>query len=165
MCEGFEVHGLLPENVAKRVLEPRQQRTSQPLYFSRRNLKQTRRIIVNEDKLERELDEKGFAICFPEELSLKEQINLINKHEVIMGMQGAALHSILFDISPKRNIVCFGNQGGFCTNYSIIDAIKSVKSVYISALEKDANIFNLGKQNRILDLDIALDGLRDLGLL
>jgi Glycosyltransferase 61 len=165
--EGFEVHKLLPENVAKAVLKTKLQQTSQPLYFSRRQLNKNRRAVANEDKLEKELNHKNFAICYPETLSLEEQIHLINKHEVIVGMIGSALHNILFDISQNRNIVCFGNKNGFNfnTNCLMIDAIKSVKSVYIAALEREEKIVNIGKENRILDLDIAIEGLRNVGLL
>ena len=86
-----------------------------------------------------------------------------------MGTRGSALHSILFDISPVRNMVCFAGKKAPCRNQLIIDTIKSVNSIYIGALQKDPNS-NCSKpqrwsQNLILDLDIALNGLREQGLL
>ena len=165
--QGFEVHKLIPENLAKNLLQKRQQRTSQPLYLSRTKLKRKKRLIVNECKLERELREKGFSICNPEKLSLKEQVHLFNKHEVIIGTQGSALHGILFDVSPVRNTVCLGRKKAPHSNQLIIDAIKSVNSIYIGALEEDPNCSKTKgwTKNQVLDLDIALDGLRELGLL
>lgn len=165
-CEAFEAHKLLPENVAKSLLPEKLKMTSQPLYFTRRFLNPNLRLIVNESKLEKELYKSNFAIYSPEKLSLKQQIYLINKHEVIIGSIGSALHNILFDISPKKNLVCFGNQKYINTNYLIIDAIKSINSVYISALKKDLNCSKTkSHQNKILDLDIAIDGLKNLGLI
>ncbi|MDJ0742796.1 MAG: glycosyltransferase 61 family protein [Xenococcaceae cyanobacterium MO_167.B27] len=165
-CEGFEVHKLLPESVAKNLLPKKLKTTSQPLYFSRRYLDPKKRLIINESLLEEKLSKSGFAIVYPEKLSLQEQIELINKHELIVGTLGSALHSILFDISSQRNLVSFGTQEELNTNYLIIDAIKSVNSIYISALQKDPNCFKTtSNRNRILDLDIAISGLQKFGLI
>ncbi len=165
-CEGFEVHKLLPESVAKNWLPKKLKTTSQPLYFSRRYLDPKNRLIINESLLEEKLSKSGFAIVYPEKLSIQEQIELINKHELIVGTLGSALHSILFDISSQRNLVCFGNQEEFNTNYLIIDAIKSVNSIYISALQKDPNCFKTkSQQNQLIDLDIAINGLQKFGLI
>lgn len=149
------------------MLQESQQRTSQPLYLSRTKLHKKNRLVANELELENKLREKGFLICYPETLTLKEQINLINKHEVIVGTRGSALHSILFDISPVRNIVSFAGKKAPCRNQLIIDNVKSVNSVYIGALGKDPNCSKAQRwsQNLILDLDIALDGLKEHNLL
>ncbi len=166
-CEGFEVHKLLAESVAEKLVSKKLKTTSQPLYLSRRYLNQNARLIINESKLEEKLSKSGFAIVSPEKLSLKQQIDLINKHEVIIGAIGSALHSVLFDISSQRNLVCFGSQERIRTTYLIIDAIKSVNSIYISALQKDPNCFKTKKshQNQLLDLDIAISGLQKFGLI
>ena len=165
-CEGFEVHKLLPESVAKTCLPKKLKITNQPLYLSRRSLLKNKRLIINESKLEEKLYENGFAIVSPEKLSLKQQIYLINKHEVIIGAQGSALHSIFFDISSLRNLVCFGNQEEMRTTFLIIDAIKSVNSIYISALQQDPNCYKKSsQQNQHIDLDIAIDGLKKFGLI
>ena len=151
------------------MLQTRGQTTSQPLYFSRTKLSQRKRLNINERKLERELRKKNFFICYPEELSLKEQIHLINKHEIIIGTLGSALHGILFDISPVKNMVCFGQKETLNIAFLIIDAIKSVNSTYIGALElkENSNLSKtrIAKQNRILDLDVAIEGLKNIGLL
>ncbi len=166
-CEGFEVHKLLPESVAKNWLPKKVQTTSQPLYLSRKHLHKNARLIINESLLEEKLSKSGFAIVYPEKLSLQEQIYLINKHEVIVGAIGSALHSVLFDISSQRNLVCFGSQERIRTTYLIIDAIKSVNSIYISALQQDPNCLKTKKsrQNQLIDLDIAIDGLKKFGLI
>ena len=165
-CEAFENHKLLPENITKSVLSARPS-TSQPLYFSRRLLNSRQRKVINEYELEKKLHDNGFAICFPEKLSLQQQIYLINKHEVVVGVIGSALHNILFDTSPRRYIVYLGDRGYINTNFLMIDAIKSANSVYIGALKKDRNCSkdNSNSQNRIIDLGVAIEGLRKFNLI
>jgi len=167
--EGFEVHKIIPENVANRVLQTCVQKTTnQPVYLSRSKLNRKFRQITNEDKLEILLREKGFLICYPEKLSLQEQIQLVNKHEVIIGSLGSAFHSILFDVSSTRNSVCFGLKEQFInSNYFIIDAIKSVNATYIAALEQDPDCTHTEPwlQTNILDLEVAVNGLKHIGLL
>ncbi len=133
---GFEVHRLIPENVPERLLVTPPECSSQPLYFSRRSLSKQLRLIVNKDKLERQLAEKGYAIARPEKLTLERQIYPINKHEVIIGSLGSALHSALFDTSPQsgRNIVCLSYKDSSHTSYLLMDAIKKLNSTYMHRL-------------------------------
>jgi hypothetical protein len=58
-------------------------------------------------------------------------------------------------------------SSGINPNYLIIDAIKSVNSGYINALKKDPNCQKEESftKNQILDIEIALDGLRHLSLI
>ena len=164
-CEGFEVHKLIPENVAKMLLPQKMEKTGQPLYFSRTKLGRNVRLVINESKLEERLSNLGFAIVYPEKLSLRQQIHLVNKHEVIIGTKGSALHNIIFDISDQRNLVYLGSPF-INTNYLLFDAIKSFNSVYISALQTEKNFLkNTNKRNAILNLDIALNALKDIGLI
>jgi capsular polysaccharide biosynthesis protein len=166
--EGVDVHRLLPENVAEQILRTTPERTSQPLYLSRRRLGKGLRVVVNERILEENLRARRFLVVCPERLSLDQQIHLINKHEVIMGMRGSALHGMLFDLSPERcrNMICFVDErGNFDANFLIIDAIKSIKSTYIGALKPiGPPAHRPDRQNRVLDLDIAIGALKEIGL-
>ncbi len=176
-AEGFEAHKLITESVAKGLLETdsiTQEKTSQPIYFSRRMLTKKKRSIVNESHLEQELVKNGIAICYPEQLSFRQQVFLINKHEVIMGTMGSALHNILFDIShDKKSMICLGYKDHMYINYLIIDALKNVDSTYIAALDKDleseknSKIDNQGfdKQDRVIDLDITKHRLKAIGII
>lgn len=167
-CEGFEVHKILPENVAERLLHQEHDRTSQPLYFSRSKLNRRLRHVVNETVLEQELIKRGVAICHPELVTLSEQIRLVNRHELIIGSLGSALHSVLFDVSSSRNLVCLGSKEKFVnTNYLMIDAIKSVNSVYVGALERDPSCDETAwwSQNRLVDVGLVVSVLQDVGVL
>jgi Glycosyltransferase 61 len=165
--EGFSVHKLLPESVAQTILPTKLNKTMQPLYISRAKFisNNSSRSIENEKILEEKLRDKNFAIAYPEQLSLEEQIYLINKHEVIVGVCGSALHNILFDISNKINLICFADKDRIHPNFLLIDAIKQSNSIYISTLKRDNNE---GKpeyrQNRVIDLNSAISGLKESGL-
>ena len=41
-------------------------------------------------------NKKGFVIIYPEELSINEQINIINSAKTIAGFSGSALHLSIF---------------------------------------------------------------------
>lgn len=64
-------------------------------------------------------------------------------------------------------MVYFGDREHINTTFLMIDAIKSVNSVYVGALEKDLNCqkVKFHRQNRVIELGIALEGLRQLGLI
>jgi hypothetical protein len=168
--EAFEVHRLLPENVAAKLLPPALERTSQPLYMSRRLLDGNKRQIIHEDLLEERLRARGFQIVYPERLSLEQQVHLINKHDVLVGTLGSALHGILFDVSPvaQRNMICLSYRDQIHPNYLLIDAIKSVNSTYVGALERIeglAQARSYSDENRAVDLDVTFAALKDIGLL
>ena len=167
-AKAFDIHKLLPEIVAKNCLQSSVPTTSQPLYFSRRKLAKNLRLISNEFEFESKLQESGVAIAYPEELSLEQQIYLVNKHQVIMGCMGSALHNIFFDLSSDRNLVVLGDDTKINLNYFTIDAIKSVNSVYISALQKDPKCTKRTYEcfhDRVIDVESTLLALRKLNLI
>ena len=163
---GFDVHRLIPESVAERLLVRTPKRTTQPLYLSRTKLPPGMRRTANEDKLETILSDKGYAIAHPEKLPLQRQIYLLNKHECIVSMMGSALHGALFDISPEscRHIVCLSYKQLIANNYLIIDAMKKVTATYIGSIDRMYS-GERWQENHSLDLEAALRGLRQTGLL
>ncbi|MDJ0742595.1 MAG: glycosyltransferase family 61 protein [Xenococcaceae cyanobacterium MO_167.B27] len=172
--EGFEVHKILTQNIAKQVLSTKltqNKKTSQPLYFSRTKISGKKRLIIGEDKLEKAFIRNGFAICYPETLSVDEQIYLINKHEVIIGTMGSALHNILFNIYPQKSMFCLSFKNDLRVNFLIIDAIMGIDTCYLAALEKDPNCYKKNlrnskdNQNRIMDVEFVISNLRKAGLL
>ena len=127
---------------------------------------------ANESRLMEILAEKGYAIAFPERLTLQQQIYLINKHDMIIGLMGSALHGVLFDLSPEesRNVVCLAEKvssvDSRVKSYMVIDMIKSVKSTYIFAIDAvQSTDWKVRNEGAVLDLETTLRGLRDLDLL
>jgi hypothetical protein len=167
--EVFADHKTIPELVTQRLLPDKISRTDQPLYISRVKLtrKNFNRNIIGEDKLEDILRDKNFAIAYPEELTLKQQIYLINKHNVIIGPWGSSLHTILFDISGKKNLVCISDDCFINPNFFLFDAVKSISSIYIPALRigQDNQKGRYSNFNRLLDVDLVLSGLKNFNII
>ncbi len=64
------------------------------IYISRRRTRYRR--IVNEAEIERVLHDHGFETYFTEDLSFREQVELMSEAEIIASPSGAALTNILF---------------------------------------------------------------------
>ena len=136
--------------------------------LSRTNLnrKNALRLIENEINLETLLKENGFIVAHPQELTLEEQIRLINKHKVIVGVWGSSLHNIVFSLDPQVKLICLGDKYNISANFFLVDGIKKTKSIYIGALDYDKNssVPELNR-TRVIDLDVATAGLKHYGLL
>ena len=172
--QGFEVHKLMTTNATLRLFSdqgkakaPKQ--TAQPLYFSRRLLSKGRRNIINEYQLEQELKSKGVAVYYPEKLSLVQQINLINKHEIIMGTMGSALYNILFNIALDKKMICLTFSHHFYINSLIINALMGIEVAYISSLSPEEKALEENQkyhdtQNQKLDIKLVLNILKEIGV-
>jgi len=71
------------------------------IFVSRRSAK---RACVNGDQLEAEFQQAGFAVVFPEDLSLGHQVELFRQAEVIAGYGGSGMFQTLFATEPKHVI-------------------------------------------------------------
>ena len=76
--------------------------SEQPLYLSRRRLTSRQRPVVGEPELEELLRDNGFAIAYPETMTIEDQVRLINSHADIFSSLGSAAHSILFALGKPR---------------------------------------------------------------
>lgn len=152
---GYEVHKLIPENVAAKLINKNRKTTSQPLYLSRTRLQKSasNRNIFNEIELENQLREAGCAIVYPETKTLTEQINLINQHETIIAISGSALHNVLFDLSNNKKVICLSGKKHINRALVYIDEMKNIESFYIGCLD-----------SQTLDLDTTIDCLKSLGI-
>ncbi len=166
---GYTIHQSVPGKVAAnllaRIKQPGNSTTQQPLYFSRARLQNGNRKIEGEQALEQLLRGAGAAIAYPETLSLAQQVLLINRHQVIIGTSGSALHNILFDVTGNKKLVCIEDTDVLDRNFLIVDAIMHLDSVYIgamrrSAITRPANRF----VNRVVDVAFVEQSLQALGL-
>jgi capsular polysaccharide biosynthesis protein len=164
--EVFACHKLIPELVAQKLLPDKVTPTEQPLYFSRTKLNKNtaNRQILGEEQLENILRERNFAIVYPEQLTLQEQIYLVNKHKYIVGPWGSSLHTIIFSLSDYKNIFCLSNKDDIFISLPQFDALKSVNSTYIAAIQSQGGQ-NIVYGQQILDVDAALSGLKEFNLL
>ena len=165
----YEIHKLIPENVAKNIVSEMIKPTDQPLYLSRAKLPEDRRLILNERDVEDKLRDKGYAVIYPEELSLVEQIRLINRHNVVIGPGGSALHNILFNLPSNKQLIYLGDTDWLCMRTLYIDAMKSIRSVYIACLSRPEIKTNkkkesAGRDRRVCDTNTLTEVLKKIDL-
>jgi hypothetical protein len=151
---------LLQAIAEKALLNATISKTSQPLYLSRLRLR--RRWVRNERLLEKVLRGKGFKIAYPETLSLQEQIKLFNQHDVIIGIQGSALHNLLFRLKPATNITLCRNPG---MNYLVIDAMQRNDAHYVKCCRSAISLNKGREREKFVDVGIVVCGLREIGVL
>lgn len=70
--------------------------TPKKIYLSRSKLVRDKRKMLNELEVESVFQEAGFAIIYPESMSLSEQVTLMANADVVAGPSGSALHNAAF---------------------------------------------------------------------
>lgn len=66
------------------------------IYFSRTQLKETKKREIGEDIIEKFFEENGYKILYPENLTLKEHIFYINNADFFAGLSGTTMHNMVF---------------------------------------------------------------------
>jgi Glycosyltransferase 61 len=89
--------------VAKGNVRLKASGTPPRLFVSRRNASQSRRMI-NRDRIEKMAEQAGFAILYPEQHPLWEQVRIFGGAKVLVGEYGSALHGSIF--SETGTVVC-----------------------------------------------------------
>ncbi len=112
--------------------------------------------------LERRLASAGWKIAFPEQLSIREQLDALAQAEVIAGEEGSAFHMLLLldDVSNKR-FQMFRRHGPEHENMHTIGNARSVNQTFHS-LEKEKVLAVKGREVSKLNPNAgeALDVLR-----
>lgn len=73
-----------------------------PLFFSRGRLEDPQPILEGEAELEARVVARGARVVHPQELDIREQVALVNRHRVLLGFQGSALHLPVFSRRGNR---------------------------------------------------------------
>src|SRR5215210_5194987 len=107
--------------------------SDQPLYLSRRRLTSRERLVVGESELEDLLREHGFAIAYPETMTIEDQIRLINSHSDIFSGVGSAAHSILFALGQLR-LHLLANRDSIPANFFLCSALTDVPTTFVNCL-------------------------------
>ncbi len=107
--------------------------SQQPLYLSRRRLTSGQRQVVGESELEDMLRQSGFAIAYPESMTIEDQIRLVNGHADIFSSLGSAAHSILFALDQPR-LHLLANRDNIPANYFLCSALADVPTTFVNCL-------------------------------
>ncbi len=113
-------------------------RDERPLYLSRTKLKRSVHSFRGEHRIEEYCRKSGFRIVYPERLSLRDQIEMVNIHDTFVGLQGSAFHSLMFRL-PGRSARCvyLSTERGEGGNYANIDALMETETKSISCCDRD----------------------------
>ena len=113
--------------------QPRKDEYEDKVYLSRSNLSFPKRICSNEKGLEDILKDHGFGIFHPQEMSLADQIGLLNRAKIIVGTEGSAFHTMLLsEISGKTILSLVFSEPD--RTYTGIDRICEVDTKYIRCM-------------------------------
>jgi capsular polysaccharide biosynthesis protein len=74
--------------------------TGRMIYLSRRGCKNAP--VLNEEAFESRLKQLGFEIVQPESMPIREQVRVANEAQVIVAVEGSALHTLVFSSTPKQ---------------------------------------------------------------
>lgn len=91
--------------------------TGKKIYLSRRKIAPT---ALNEKDLEKELKKIGFSIYFPEEHTFSEQFAELTSSELILGIMGSAIHTLILAKDLQSKIILLSRPHWVDQNYKFI---------------------------------------------
>jgi glycosyl transferase family 61 len=135
-------------------------KSSRPVFLSRSRLQTAGWHLSDELRVEQCLASFGMRIIHPQELSLEQQVRLMNQHRIFIGLQGSAFYNKIWATSP---ITCCVMAPYINPNFLLFDALKGGQSHYGQVLAKDASVDEPGIWART-DWGAFADWLSDLGI-
>ena len=100
------------------------------IYFSRRKLKQNKEI--GEFAIERVFRKNGFAIYYPELLSVSEQIGLVSSCKILASVEGTLAHNIVF-AKPGTQQIILKKQSEFIPRQSMICQAIGIDPIFVES--------------------------------
>lgn len=79
-----------------------------PLYLSKTRMELSGP--GGETRLAQKLEKAGYVIAHPQELSIRDQIRLVNRHKLMVGPIGSPMHNHLFSLSPVTVTALWAEQ-------------------------------------------------------
>lgn len=109
------------------------------LYLSRSRLGGREGGAVLEGRLEQNLASKGYAICHPQTLSIRDQVAKYRAAEKVVGLDGSAFHLFAFVGNPSQNvaIILRRNSNVFHALRSHIQSFSGITPTIINAVAAD----------------------------
>jgi capsular polysaccharide biosynthesis protein len=156
-------HLWAPRRVSERLMSVRR-KDDRPVYLSRSRLpdRAYRCDVINETELEARLESSGVLVVHPQELTLAEQVEMINTHSVFIGPWGSALHGIVFCL-PGHAITTFVLTESFVSpEYVLVNAIVENNAHYLEVILPSESPGN-GRKLKV-DVDATIDYLREFGV-
>lgn len=133
------VHSLLPRYVASQLLKEPPVTDTRPLLLSRSKFGGNR-AVRGEARLDDLCGQHGAVIVHPQELTMLDQIRLVNTHRKFIGCWGSALHNLIFRLPGER-----AQTHTLCDefppiSFPLFDALSESKSYIAQCLESTAGV-------------------------
>ena len=108
------------------------------IYISRRKWGNVHRSLRNSDEIEQIADAMGFQVVYPEEMSIRKQVQMFAHAEFVIGEYGSAMHSSIFCKSTSRFLMLRGNAGhpGFLQS-GLCEAFRQRHGYVFGAVSED----------------------------
>ena len=117
------------------------------IYFSRRHFRPAIDTEVGEEEIEENFRRNGFAVLYPEELSLRKLIFYLQNCRVAVSLSGTAAHNAIFAGKDAKiiilNRICVPNQPQLRLN-KLFDIDHTYVDVYNSKMLKTQNHYGAG---------------------
>ncbi|MDE3175504.1 MAG: glycosyltransferase family 61 protein [Pseudomonadota bacterium] len=127
-------HLLAPHGVARRLLKSAAC-DERPVYLSRGRVQGSaadRVRVRNEAELEARLGERGALVVHMQDLTLSEQIALMNGRRTFIGLWGSAMHNTLFSLhGPQLSTFTLIEDGHRPANFLLVDRLVGAAAHYL----------------------------------
>ncbi|MCF6304048.1 MAG: glycosyltransferase family 61 protein [Rhodobacteraceae bacterium] len=119
------------------------------------------RAVIGQDLVEKWFNEQGYVSVIPEKLLLTQQIKLVLGADEIAGINGSAMHLLLFGKGKKTKTIM--RNGPFNATYMMLDGATGTQAEYFFALKNTKRAsFGLITPS-LLDLEKLAGMLRESG--
>lgn len=148
-------------------------KTAEKIYISRTKVGPRKGHLIGEKSIEKTFGEAGYRIFFPEDHDLENQLEIYRNADVIVGVEGSALHLPPFSINHDAKVAIISRR----TNNTTLDETFAAQFREFAGIEpfvvgKHFSFFQPPGANRVLyncltvtDFDHLYSGLIDQGFL
>lgn len=138
--QSIRLHDYFHENyklTVDRIKEAVEPVRNEKVYFSKMERKNDR--AIGEAPLEKVLSQNGYAIYFPERMSLYETIAVLKGAKTFAATSGTNIHNAIF-LEDGASSICFNRSAHFHPIQIMIDRMKRLRPVYV-----DTFVFDSGR--------------------
>jgi hypothetical protein len=116
----------------RRVIQKPHKRLPRGLVYLSRSKLMRHRVVENEEAVEAMVTRLGGAVIHPQTLPFREQVELLDRAHTVIGVEGSALHTLMFASAPRRAITL--SAGVPSLSFLLLDELSDRESVYMNAL-------------------------------
>mgnify|MGYP001810365253 CR=1 FL=1 len=149
--------------LADAMPKPKARPIAKQFYLSRVRISLTtgQRAILNEPIIESMLRRMGFITVYPELLSLRDQISLFHRANIVCGLSGSALHNCVF-MGRDSLLIEVGDPRSNDTTHPMQLICNRLSSVTYRFIPFSGKILNNNKQLGLIECSKVIPEIEDL---